>query len=44
MLNVKYVITGKINNANFEKVEGVTNLYENKKVLPKAWLVALKKC
>ena len=40
MLNVKYVITGKkINNTDFEKVEGVSNLYENKKVLPKAWFV-----
>ena len=41
MLNVKYVITGKkINNTNFEKVEGIGNLYENKKVLPKAWFVS----
>ena len=46
MLNVKYVITGKkINNTDFEKVEGVSNLYENKKVLPKAWFVdKVKEC
>ena len=40
MLNVKYVITRKkINNLNFLKVNDLNGLYENKSVLPKAWLI-----
>ncbi len=40
MLNVKYVITRKkINNLNFIKVNDLNGLYENKSVLPKAWLI-----
>ena len=40
MLNVKYVVTNKkINNQGFIPIEGVEGIYENKKVLPKAWIV-----
>ena len=40
MLNVKYVLTSrKINNPDFVSIKGVPGLYENKNVLPKAWIV-----
>tara|TARA_B100000989_G_scaffold95592_1_gene69532 strand:+ start:1744 stop:4086 length:2343 start_codon:yes stop_codon:yes gene_type:complete len=40
MLNVKYVLTRKkINNPNFIPVEEIQGIYENKKVLPKAWII-----
>ena len=40
MLNVKYVLTRKrINNPDFIPVSGVNGIYENKNVLPKAWIV-----
>ena len=40
MLNVKYVLTNrKINNPDFVGVGGAPGLYENKNVLPKAWIV-----
>ena len=40
MLNVKYVMTSrKINNPDFVSIKGVPGLYENKNVLPKAWIV-----
>ena len=40
MLNVKYVVTNKkINNPDFIPLKGVEGIYENKKVLPKAWIV-----
>ena len=40
MLNVKYVLTRKkINNPNFIPVGDMKGIYENKKVLPKAWIV-----
>ncbi len=40
MLNVKYVVTNKkINNSDFIPLKGVEGIYENKKVLPKAWIV-----
>ena len=45
MLNVKYVLTRKkINNPNFIPVNDLNGIYENKKVLPKAWIIGnLKK-
>ena len=45
MLNVKYVLTRKkINNPNFTSVNDLRGIYENKKVLPKAWIIGnLKK-
>ena len=40
MLNVKYVLTRKkINNPNFIPVGDLKGIYENKKVLPKAWII-----
>ena len=40
MLNVKYVLTRKkINNPNFIPVGDMKGIYENKKVLPKAWII-----
>ena len=40
MLNVKYILTRKkINNPNFIPVNDLKGIYENKKVLPKAWIV-----
>ncbi len=40
MLNVKYVLTKKkITNSQFVKIDNIKGLYENKKVLPRAWLV-----
>ena len=40
MLNVKYILTRKkINNPNFIQVNDLKGIYENKKVLPKAWIV-----
>ena len=40
MLNVKYVVTNKkINNPDFIPLKGLEGIYENKKVLPKAWIV-----
>jgi uncharacterized membrane protein YfhO len=40
MLNVKYVLTRKkINNINFQKVQNIKGLYQNKNVLPKSWIV-----
>ena len=40
MLNVKYIITGKkIKNPNFLPVENVKGVFQNLKVLPKAWIV-----
>ena len=40
MLNVKYVLTKKkITNPQFVKIENIDWLYENKMVLPRAWLV-----
>ena len=40
MLNVKYVLTKKkINNKDFIPVPNLIGVYENKKVLPKAWFV-----
>jgi len=40
MLNVKYIVTNKkINNPNFIPLQGIKGIYENKKVLPKAWIV-----
>ena len=40
MLNVKYVLTSrKINNPDFVSIKGVPGLYENRNVLPKAWIV-----
>ena len=40
MLNVKYVLTRKkINNINFQKVQNINGLYQNKNVLPKSWIV-----
>ena len=40
MLNVKYVLTKKkITNTQFVKIENIDGLYENKMVLPRAWLV-----
>ena len=40
MLNVKYVLTRKkINNPNFISVGDMKGIYENKKVLPKAWII-----
>ena len=40
MLNVKYVVTNKkINNPDFIPLKGIEGIYENKKVLPKAWIV-----
>ena len=40
MLNVKYVVTNKkINNPDFIPLKGIKGIYENKKVLPKAWIV-----
>ena len=40
MLNVKYVVTNKkINNPDFIPLKGLDGIYENKKVLPKAWIV-----
>ena len=40
MLNVKYILTNmKINNPQFTKINEVSGLYENTKVLPKAWIV-----
>mgnify|MGYP001475592376 FL=1 len=40
MLNVKYVLTQKkINNPNFIPVGDLKGIYENKKVLPKAWII-----
>ena len=40
MLNVKYVLTQKkINNPNFIPVGDMKGIYENKKVLPKAWII-----
>ena len=44
MLNVKYILTRKkINNPNFIPVKGLKGIYENKKVLPKAWIVGVLK-
>ena len=40
MLNVKYVLTNKrINNPDFIPLKGLEGIYENKKVLPKTWIV-----
>ena len=40
MLNVKYIVTNKkINNPDFVPLKGIKGIYENKKVLPKAWIV-----
>lgn len=40
MLNVKYVLTTKkINNPYFVLISNLNGIYENQKVLPKAWLV-----
>ena len=40
MLNVKYVVTNKkINNPDFIPLKNIEGIYENKKVLPKAWIV-----
>ena len=40
MLNVKYVLTRKkINNPNFIPVGDMKGIYENKKVLPRAWII-----
>jgi len=40
MLNVKYVLTRKkINNPNFISVGDLKGIYENKNVLPKAWII-----
>ena len=40
MLNVKYILTRKkINNPNFIPVKDLKGIYENKRVLPKAWIV-----
>jgi len=40
MLNVKYVLTRKkINNPNFIPVGDLKGIYENKKVLPRAWII-----
>ena len=40
MLNVKYLLTRKkINNPNFVKLNKLDGVYENTKVLPKAWIV-----
>ena len=40
MLNVKYILTNKkIENLNFSKVENIPGLYQNKNVLPRAWIV-----
>ena len=40
MLNVKYVLTKKkITNPQFVEIDNIDGLYENKKVLPRAWLV-----
>ena len=40
MLNVKYILTRKkIKNPNFIPVNDLKGIYENKKVLPKAWIV-----
>ena len=45
MLNVKYVLTRKkIENPSFIPVKNLKGIYENKKVLPKAWIIGnLKK-
>jgi hypothetical protein len=40
MLNVKYVLTRKkINNPNFIALKDVPGVFQNKNVLPKAWIV-----
>ena len=40
MLNVKYILTNKkIKNPNFIPVKNLKGIYENKNVLPKAWIV-----
>ena len=40
MLNVKYVLTNKkINNPDFLRIKDTPGLYENKNVLPRAWIV-----
>ena len=40
MLNVKYVLTKKkITNPQFVEIDNIDGLYENKKMLPRAWLV-----
>ena len=40
MLNVKYLITGKkVRNISFTPVPDIKGFYENKDVLPRAWLV-----
>ena len=40
MLNVKYILTRKkINNSNFFSSDNLKGIYENKNVLPKAWIV-----
>ncbi len=40
MLNVKYILTRKkINNPNFFSSDNLKGIYENKNVLPKAWIV-----
>ncbi len=40
MLNVKYILTKKkINSPNFFPIDGMEGIYENKNVLPKAWIV-----
>ena len=41
MLNVKYLITRKkVKSSSFKQVPGITNLYENLDMLPRAWFVS----
>ena len=40
MLNVKYLITNKaVKNNAYKKVDGISGIYQNLDVLPKAWFV-----